>query len=82
MAAKDAASGEKQLLHLVFGGRVKDPQGLEFENLDDIHVVGIFPNYREAEKAWRGVSQAHVDDAMTKYVVVHLHRLLEPQLQP
>lgn len=80
MAAASSETNEKQLLHLVFGGRVKDPQGLEFEDLNAIHVVGIFPNYKEAEKAWRGVSQAHVDDAMTKYVVVHLHRLLEPVL--
>src|SRR5690606_41138302 len=29
----------KQLLHLVMGGRVKDPQGVEFQDLNDIHVV-------------------------------------------
>lgn len=72
---------EKQLLHLVLGGRVKDPQGLEFENLDEIEIVGIFPNYSKAEAAWRGASQAHVDDAMRKYAVVHLHRLMEPDDQ-
>ncbi|GEQ96873.1 inositol monophosphatase [Iodidimonas gelatinilytica] len=72
---------EKPLLHLVFGGRVTDPQGLDFEDLDKVEVVGIFPSYREAEKAWRGVSQANVDDAMKKYVIVHLHRLLEPNLK-
>ncbi len=80
MSHKPPRTDDKQLLHLVFGGRVKDPQGLEFEDLTKVHVVGVFPNYREAEKAWRGISQAHVDDAMTKYVVVHLHRLLEPSL--
>ena len=69
---------DKQLLHLVFGGRVKDPQGLEFEDLDQIHFVGLYPHYRKAQEAWRAVSQQTVDDAMTKYVVVHLHRLLEP----
>ena len=69
---------DKQLLHLVFGGRVKDPQGLEFEDLDRIHFVGLYPNDRKAQEAWRAVSQQTVDDAMTKYVVVHLHRLLEP----
>lgn len=76
---KDAQNG-KQLLHLVFGGRVKDPQGLAFEDLDAVDIVGLFPDYASAEKAWRGVSQKHVDDAMTKYVIVHLHRLLEPDL--
>jgi len=69
-----------QLLHLVFGGRVKDPQGLEFEDLDNIEVVGIFPNYKAAENAWRSASQRTVDDAYMKYVVVHLHRLLEPRV--
>jgi hypothetical protein len=69
-----------QLLHLVFGGKVTDPSGLEFENTDELDVVGIFPNYKEAKDAWKGASQANVDDALTKYVVVHLHRLLEPEI--
>jgi len=69
---------DKQLLHLVFGGQVKDPQSLEFSDLSKLDIVGIYPSYGEAEKAWRSVSQANVDDAMTKYVVVHLHKLLEP----
>ncbi len=69
---------DKQLLHLVFGGRVKDPQGLEFEDLEAIEFVGMYANYQEAENAWRGASQANVDDAMQKYVVVHMHRLINP----
>lgn len=72
---------EKQLLHLVMGGRVKDPRGVEFQNLDDIHIVGVFPNYAAAEEAWRGQAQRTVDDAEMKYVIVHLHKLLEPQLR-
>lgn len=68
-------------LHLVFGGRVKDPQGLEFNDLDKIHVVGIFDNYADAEDAWRANAQRTVDDAEMKYVVVHLHRLLEPEVE-
>jgi len=67
-------------IHLVFGGRVKDPQGLEFENLNQIDVVGFFEDYKAAEKAWRGAAQRTVDDAEMKYVVVHLHKLLEPEL--
>lgn len=70
---------EKQLLHLVFGGRVKDPQGLEFENLDELHVVGVYPDFATAKTAWKAEAQRTVDDALTKYVVVHLHRLLEPE---
>lgn len=68
-------------MHLVFGGRVSDPQGLEFQNLDDIHLVGVFPDYASALDAWRSNAQRTVDDASMKYVVVHLHKLLEPQLK-
>jgi uncharacterized protein DUF4170 len=71
---------EKQLLHLVMGGRVVDPQGVEFQDLNDIHIVGIYPNYAAAEDAWRAHAQRTVDDAEMKYVIVHLHRLLEPEL--
>jgi hypothetical protein len=68
-------------MHLVMGGRVKNPMTLEFQDLDKIDIVGIFPNYESAEKAWRAAAQRTVDDAEIKYVVVHLHRLLEPDLQ-
>ena len=70
----------KQLLHLVMGGRVVDPQGVQFQDLNEIHIVGVFPNYAEAEDAWRAHAQRTVDDAEMKYVIVHLHRLLEPEL--
>ena len=67
-------------LHLVFGGRVKDPQGLDFD-LETVDVVGLFPDYSSALDAWRSNAQRTVDDAEMKYVVVHLHRLLEPELK-
>jgi hypothetical protein len=66
----------------VFGGRVKDPRGLEFEDPTALHVVGVFPDYASAEAAWRSEAQRTVDDAQMKYVVVHLHRLLEPMPTP
>ena len=66
-------------MHLVFGGRVKDPQGLDFD-LDTVDIVGLFADYSSALEAWRGHAQRTVDDAEMKYVVVHLHRLLEPEL--
>ena len=65
-------------LHLVFGGRVKDPRGLDFVDLKEVDIVGLFESYAEAEDAWRSRAQRTVDDAEMKYVVVHLHRLLEP----
>lgn len=70
----------EQLLHMVIGGRVVDPRGVEFQDLKDIHVVGFYASYAEAEEAWRGWAQRTVDDAEMKYVIVHLHRLLEPDL--
>ena len=65
-------------LHLVFGGRVKDPRGMDFTDPENLHVVGIYPDYATAEAAWRSEAQRTVDDAAMKYVVVHLHRLLQP----
>jgi len=64
-------------LHLVFGGRVKDPRTLDFD-LSTLDLVGIYDSYAAAEDAWRSRAQRTVDDAEMKYVVVHLHRLLEP----
>ena len=71
-----------QKLHLVMGGRVSDPRTLAFVDLQKIDLVGIFPNYASAEDAWRGKAQKTVDDAEMRYVIVHLHRLLEPDLAP
>jgi len=69
----------KSLLHLVFGGEVKDSQGGDFVDCRAIDVVGVFPNYKTALDAWRAASHARVDEANVKYVIVHLHRLLEPE---
>lgn len=68
----------RQLLHLVMGGRVKNPLTMEFTDTAAIDVVGVFPSYAAALEAWRGAAQRTVDDAETRYVIVHLHRLLEP----
>ncbi|MEG3164307.1 DUF4170 domain-containing protein [Sphingomonas sp. PB2P19] len=67
-------------LHLVFGGRVSDPRTLDFNDLSAIEFVGVFPDYASAEKAWRAAAQRTVDDAEMKFVVVHLHRMMEPNL--
>lgn len=69
-----------QKLHLVMGGRVSDPQTLEFKDLDKLDLVGVFGDYATAEEAWRSNAQRTVDDAEMRYVIVHLHRLLEPSL--
>jgi Domain of unknown function (DUF4170) len=69
----------KQLLHLVFGGELKDPNGTAFVDTDRLDIVGIFPNYRKAYEAWRAKAQQTVDEAQTRYFIVHLHQLLEPE---
>jgi hypothetical protein len=65
-------------LHLVFGGRVADPRGFDFVDLEGIDFVGVFPNFKAAENAWRASAQRTVDDAEMKYVVVPFQRMLEP----
>lgn len=69
----------KQLLHLVFGGELADLEGIEFRDLSDLDIVGIFPNYAEAYVAWKAAAQKTVDNAAMRYFIVHMHRLLEPQ---
>lgn len=68
----------KQALYLVMGGRVKDPRNIEFQDPESIHVARVYSDYDAAEDAWRGNAQRTVDDAEMKYVIVHLHKLLEP----
>jgi len=78
-----AADGDtKQLLHLVFGGELKSLRGVEFRDLDGLDIVGIFPDYRSAERAWRAKAQASVDNAHMRYFIVHLHKLLDPENKP
>ena len=74
----NAPSSAVSKLHLVFGGRVHDPRGVDFIDPANLDIVGIFPDFAAAEAAWRANAQRTVDDAAMKYVVVHLHRLLQP----
>ena len=70
-----------QKLHLVMGGRVSNPQTLEFADLSKLDLVGVYPDYATAEDMWRANAQRTVDDAEMKYVIVHLHRLLQPDTE-
>ncbi|MEO9612148.1 MAG: DUF4170 domain-containing protein [Nitratireductor sp.] len=72
-------TGEKQLLHLVFGGELDSLEGVNFRDLDALDIVGVYPNYKAAEAAWRAKAQATVDNAHMRYFIVHLHRLLDPE---
>ena len=69
----------KQLLHLVFGGELTSLDGVDFRNVDELDIVGIFPNYAAAYDAWKAAAQKTVDNAHMRYFVVHLHRLLSPE---
>jgi hypothetical protein len=68
----------KQLLHLVFGGELSSLKGVDFRDLNALDIVGVFPDYKSAERAWRAKAQETVDNAHMRYFIVHLHRLLEP----
>ncbi|MEO0398104.1 MAG: DUF4170 domain-containing protein [Pseudomonadota bacterium] len=69
---------EKQLLHMVFGGELENLEDVQFKDLDALDIVGIYPNYAEAERAWRAKAQATVDNAQMRYFIVHMHKLLDP----
>jgi hypothetical protein len=68
----------KQLIHMVIGGEMKSLDSVEFSNLAAVDIVGLFPSYGEAYSAWKQKAQATVDQAQTRYFIVHLHRLLDP----
>ena len=68
----------RQLLHLVFGGELERLDDVVFKDVDKLDVVGIYPNYAAAYAAWKAKAQRTVDDAQTRYFIVHLHRLLDP----
>ncbi|MBN9024204.1 DUF4170 domain-containing protein [Kaistia sp. MMO-174] len=70
---------DKQLLHLVFGGELSSVGAMEFSDLSKLDIVGIYPNYKTAYDAWKQAAQSSVDSAQTRYFIVHLHRLLDPE---
>jgi Domain of unknown function (DUF4170) len=68
----------KQLLHLVFGGELTSLDAIDFVDVSKLDIVGIYPNYAEAHRAWKAVAQRTVDNAHMRYFIVHMHRLLDP----
>jgi hypothetical protein len=77
MAEKEAPN--KQLLHLVIGGELSSIEDVTFADLDQVDIVGVYPNYAAAYAVWRQKAQLTVDSAQTRYFIVHLHRLLDPE---
>jgi len=68
-----------QRLHLVFGGELVSTQGTAFKDHNKIHIVGMFPNYDAAFKAWKAEAQRTVDEAQTRYFIAHIHRLRDEE---
>ncbi len=78
----NAPDEKPQRLHLVFGGELKSLESHEFRDPAKLDIVGMFPDYASAERAWRAKAHKTVDSAHTRYFIVHLHRLIEPDLAP
>ena len=70
-----------QRLHLVFGGELIDPSKNAFRDVEDIHVVGIFPDYESAYDAWKSEAQRTVDNAHMRYYIAHIHRLRDEEAE-
>jgi hypothetical protein len=70
-----------QRLHLVFGGELVDPSRTEFRNVEDIHIVGMFPDYASAHAAWKAEAQRTVDNAHMRYFIAHIHRLRDEETE-
>ena len=68
-----------QRLHLVFGGELSDPSRNVFKDVDDLHIVGIFPDYDSAYDAWKAEAQRTVDNAHMRYFSAHLHKLRDEE---
>jgi hypothetical protein len=75
----DPKKPSKQLLHLVFGGELTSLDSVVFRDLKDVDIVGVYPNYAEAYAAWKAAAHRTVDNAMVRYFIVHMHRLLDPE---
>ena len=69
---------DRQLLHLVIGGELTGVGDYTFRDLTKVDFVGAYPNYAEAFRAWKSKAQATVDNALTRYFIIHAHKLLDP----
>jgi hypothetical protein len=76
--SKSPKKQPEQLLHLVFGGELTDLDGVTFKDVAGLDIVGIYPNFEKAEKAWLTKARETIDNAQMRYFIVHLHRLLDP----
>lgn len=71
-------TASEQLLHLVIGGELVDPNKTRFIDLSKVEFVGAYPNYASARTAWKAAAQRTVDNAHMRYFVLHAHELIDP----
>ncbi len=71
---------DKQLLHLVIGGELKDVSDIEFRDLSKVEFVGAYASYADAHTAWKAKAQATVDNAHARYFIIHAHKLMDPSI--
>ena len=81
MAIAQGALYMQKGLHLVFGGELTKLGKTKFKDIDAIDIVGIFPAFESARKAWKNVSQREVDNAHYRYFVAHLHKLRDEEIE-
>lgn len=68
-----------QRLHLVFGGELVNPSSNQFVDVNNIDIVGMYPDYASAYDAWKNAAQRTVDDAHARYFIAHIHRLRDEE---
>ena len=80
-SALDKHVKPQQLLHLVFGGELEELHGVHFRDPSKLDIVGVFPDNESALAAWKAKAHSTVDNAHMRYFVVHLHKLLDPDIE-
>ena len=58
-----------------------DPTKSAFKDVNDIHIVGMFPDYASAYDAWKAEAQKTVDNAHMRYFIAHIHRLRDEETE-
>ena len=67
------------MLHLVLGGKLIEPGSIEFRDLDQLDIIGVYPNHATVYSTWKAKAQKSVDNAHMRYFSVQLYRLLDPE---
>jgi len=63
--------------YLVLGGELESFSGHKYADSSQIEIVGIFPDYDSAHKAWKGRTMETVDNALQHYCIIGLDAALK-----